>query len=220
MPRKTHIYLPKRVESDSTTVATTNTRRPSLEGGLPPWAPTSSSSTQGRRPSLDGGLPPWASPQQPGTAQATENLAATAAKRLSAQEEGDAADKRRPGLAGGMPAWAPAEGTATTGSDESSRRKRRSSLDRGMPAWAPPPVSTAASESLPTTQLSSREAEGPSPTEPAEVEPSVPDWLAAAAGGPGAVQVREEKGGSLPFGGSDCNSHAGVPSRDIPRFLP
>ncbi|CAM9687258.1 unnamed protein product [Scytosiphon promiscuus] len=152
-----------RVESNDTRTGTTDKRRPSLEGGLPPWAPTSSSSTQGRRPSLDGGLPP-------------------------AQEEDDAPAERRPGLAGGMPAWAPAEETTTSGSVQSNRRKRRSSLDRGMPSWAPPPVSAVASERPPAPHSGSPGTKSPSLTGPTRVEPSVPDWLAAAAGGPAALQ--------------------------------
>ncbi|CAB1112511.1 unnamed protein product [Ectocarpus sp. CCAP 1310/34] len=168
--------------------AATDVRRPSLEQGLPPWAPkstttalASSSSSRGRRTSFSGGPPAWAPQhQQGGDSPLAEQLKA----RADESPEG-----RRPGLAGGMPSWAPADKKVAAGSDGSSRRRRRSSLGGGMPAWAP-----AGPGGSPTRSRRQEEDELPVP-EPEQATPALPDWLTAAAGG-GSAQ-KEADGTAL-----------------------
>ncbi|CAM9447366.1 unnamed protein product [Ectocarpus sp. 8 AP-2014] len=162
--------------------AAADVRRPSLEQGLPPWAPkstttalASSSSSRGRRTSFSGGTPAWAPQhQQGGDSPSAEQLKA----RADESPEG-----RRPGLAGGMPSWTPADKKVAAGSDGSSRRRRRSSLDGGMPAWAP-----AAPGRSPTSRSRGQEEDELPVPEPEQATPALPDWLTAAAGGGSALK--------------------------------
>ncbi|CAN0507697.1 unnamed protein product, partial [Ectocarpus sp. 12 AP-2014] len=157
--------------------AATDVRRPSLEQGLPPWAPkstttaiASSSSSRGRRTSFSGGPPAWAPQhQQGGDSPSAEQLK---------ERADESPERRRPGLAGGMPSWAPADKKLAAGSDGSSRRRRRSSLDGGMPAWAP----AAPGGSSTSRSRGQEEDERPVP-EPEQATPALPNWLTAAAGG-------------------------------------